>query len=533
MSMLAEPRSRQKWSDDPRNTRWANDKSKFGYQMLTKMGWSDGKGLGQKQNGAVSHIRVRKNRSNAGIGSKHSHDDDWISHQNDFNDLLSQLNKGSGGSSNKIQSLEDKVKSSKKKILYTKFVKSKDLSNASSHDLACIFGQRSKSAPATPQLSDEEGNVSDTSAALCPVTDAAQTTQEHGITTVHSGVSVADYFAKKMEALERARNNKSSEVLLPVGEDKNNVINDDAANIISKKKSVEDVKEDVESEEKLPNAESDSEFIMMKIKKKKKRDVDKELGRSDENNVNENIESKESLKKKKKRKKKNEREVDEEIEESDGSNQKEINDELKSEESFKKKKKKKKRRLDEETENNIEPKRKKEGEETCEINCEVANGDENEVVEKKSKKRRNVDEVGVVLITEHENEIKKVKKRRNGLRNAEECVVIEEEEDSTEKRKLKNKIKVVEVDSDCIVVNEDDKRSDDKKNKRIKSKTVLETDVVKNNNSVSIEIFDSEDEKKMKKSKKKTELVECVVINDDEEENITKKKKKKRKKVNE
>lgn len=29
------------------------------------MGWSDGKGLGQKQNGAVSHIRVRKNKSNA------------------------------------------------------------------------------------------------------------------------------------------------------------------------------------------------------------------------------------------------------------------------------------------------------------------------------------------------------------------------------------------------------------------------------------------------------------------------------------
>ena len=24
MSMLAEPRSRQKWSDDPRNTRWAS-----------------------------------------------------------------------------------------------------------------------------------------------------------------------------------------------------------------------------------------------------------------------------------------------------------------------------------------------------------------------------------------------------------------------------------------------------------------------------------------------------------------------------
>ena len=29
MSMLAEPRSRQKWSEDPRNTRWASGKTKW------------------------------------------------------------------------------------------------------------------------------------------------------------------------------------------------------------------------------------------------------------------------------------------------------------------------------------------------------------------------------------------------------------------------------------------------------------------------------------------------------------------------
>jgi Pin2-interacting protein X1 len=33
---------------DPRNTFWASDTSKFGYQMLLKMGWTEGKGLGVK-----------------------------------------------------------------------------------------------------------------------------------------------------------------------------------------------------------------------------------------------------------------------------------------------------------------------------------------------------------------------------------------------------------------------------------------------------------------------------------------------------
>ena len=43
------------------------DKSKFGYQMLTKMGWSEGKGLGHKENGSLSHVKVNKRKTNAGF----------------------------------------------------------------------------------------------------------------------------------------------------------------------------------------------------------------------------------------------------------------------------------------------------------------------------------------------------------------------------------------------------------------------------------------------------------------------------------
>ena len=35
--------------------------------MLTKMGWSEGKGLGHKENGSLSHIKVNKRKTNAGF----------------------------------------------------------------------------------------------------------------------------------------------------------------------------------------------------------------------------------------------------------------------------------------------------------------------------------------------------------------------------------------------------------------------------------------------------------------------------------
>ena len=50
---LAEPRSRQKWTLNPRGNLWANDESKFGQKLMEKMGWEKGKGLGAKENGRV------------------------------------------------------------------------------------------------------------------------------------------------------------------------------------------------------------------------------------------------------------------------------------------------------------------------------------------------------------------------------------------------------------------------------------------------------------------------------------------------
>lgn len=34
--------------------------------MLEKMGWEDGKGLGSKQNGSTSHVKIKKRKQNLG-----------------------------------------------------------------------------------------------------------------------------------------------------------------------------------------------------------------------------------------------------------------------------------------------------------------------------------------------------------------------------------------------------------------------------------------------------------------------------------
>ena len=42
------------------------DKERYGYQMLERMGWASGNGLGRKQNGETSHVKIKKRKNNLG-----------------------------------------------------------------------------------------------------------------------------------------------------------------------------------------------------------------------------------------------------------------------------------------------------------------------------------------------------------------------------------------------------------------------------------------------------------------------------------
>ncbi|XP_055144452.2 PIN2/TERF1-interacting telomerase inhibitor 1 isoform X2 [Symphalangus syndactylus] len=190
MSMLAERRRKQKWAVDPQNTAWSNDDSKFGQRMLEKMGWSKGKGLGAQEQGATDHIKVQVKNNHLGLGATINNEDNWIAHQDDFNQLLAELNTCHGqettDSSDKKEkksfSLEEKSKISKNRVHYMKFTKGKDLSSRSKTDLDCIFGKRqSKKTP--------EG-------------DASPSTPDENETTTTSAFTIQEYFAKRMEALK-------------------------------------------------------------------------------------------------------------------------------------------------------------------------------------------------------------------------------------------------------------------------------------------------------------------------------------------
>lgn len=194
MSMLAERRRKQKWTVDPRNTAWSNDDSKFGQRMLEKMGWSKGKGLGAQEQGATEHIKVKVKNNHLGLGTTNNNEDNWIAHQDDFNQLLAALNTCHGqetadSSDNKEKksfSLEEKSRISKNRVHYMKFTKGKDLSSRSKTDLDCIFGKRKSKKLAQDGCSN-------------PTVDEVDTSMT---TTTTSAFTIQEYFAKRMAQLK-------------------------------------------------------------------------------------------------------------------------------------------------------------------------------------------------------------------------------------------------------------------------------------------------------------------------------------------
>ncbi|KAL1781249.1 PIN2/TERF1-interacting telomerase inhibitor 1 isoform X1 [Sigmodon hispidus] len=194
MSMLAERRRKQKWTLDPRNTAWSNDDSKFGQKMLEKMGWSKGKGLGAQEQGATEHIKVKVKNNNLGLGATNNNEDNWIAHQDDFNQLLAALNtchsqettNSSDNKERKSFSLEEKSKTSKNRVHYMKFTKGKDLSSRSETDLDCVFGKRKNKKSAQDGCSPSIADEADTSMT----------------TTTTSAFTIQEYFAKRMAQLK-------------------------------------------------------------------------------------------------------------------------------------------------------------------------------------------------------------------------------------------------------------------------------------------------------------------------------------------
>lgn len=136
----------------------------FGFKMMMKMGWSDGRGLGKELQGNAKHVTVSKKVDNAGLGSVKDETGNagWTEASASFDSVLNKLNARYGGQREAAQKKREKKdkkrgkESSKKKeggtasglLRHPKLLQSKNIRKYSAHDMQAILGiKRVEAAP--------------------------------------------------------------------------------------------------------------------------------------------------------------------------------------------------------------------------------------------------------------------------------------------------------------------------------------------------------------------------------------------------
>lgn len=243
--------------------------------MLAKMGWSKGKGLGAKENGAHDFIRVKYKNDIGGLGYE-ARDDHWTQNESDFNALLENLsqNHDTSGVEPGKASLEEKSKKSRARVHYQKFTRGKDISRYSEKDLANIFGKKSLEESYKVEIKDQEASKSNDS------NKNGDIREDYGTKIINTGVSIQDYFKQKRSKLNGEVKEIQTEELIESSE-KDKVSSEEVDQIdhnISKTKKRKR-KENISSEKSIdgtPDVKSieEDENSLNRHKKKKKADKD-------------------------------------------------------------------------------------------------------------------------------------------------------------------------------------------------------------------------------------------------------------------
>lgn len=139
---LAEPKNRQRISVDPQNKKWKDDKSAIGFKLLSKMGWSEGKGLGALETGRQTNIKVSLKENNFGIGADARTSDNWLENTFAFDDLLKNMDKQDDTTVFIMPETEkkDSVISSRHSHR-KKFLKNKNVTAYDAHQINNILGK--------------------------------------------------------------------------------------------------------------------------------------------------------------------------------------------------------------------------------------------------------------------------------------------------------------------------------------------------------------------------------------------------------
>uniref|UniRef100_A0A671Q2G5 PIN2 (TERF1) interacting telomerase inhibitor 1 n=1 Tax=Sinocyclocheilus anshuiensis TaxID=1608454 RepID=A0A671Q2G5_9TELE len=157
--------------------------------------WQD---LGKSEQGATEHIKVKVKNNSLGLGTTVNNEENWIAHQDDFNQLLAELNNCHG---------QNNTDRNRTQNVYTNVllcgIMSKIYKNRSETDLACIFGKRLKretrdqdEGSSGPDSQEEREEDKDT------VTNPNPETQPK---TMTSTLTMQEYFAQRMAQIKKTQ----------------------------------------------------------------------------------------------------------------------------------------------------------------------------------------------------------------------------------------------------------------------------------------------------------------------------------------
>eukprot|EP01089_Gocevia_fonbrunei_P002098 TRINITY_DN1208_c0_g1_i1.p1 TRINITY_DN1208_c0_g1~~TRINITY_DN1208_c0_g1_i1.p1 ORF type:complete len:281 (+),score=98.78 TRINITY_DN1208_c0_g1_i1:129-971(+) len=211
--------------NDPRGKNWSDDKSKFGYKMLEKMGWEDGKGLGANEDGRTDHVKVSKKSDAGGIGTqKDTTGKAWIENTFQYSALLANLNKVYNGTEKEESSADSSSEKDEKETTVSVSSPTQAAGGLRSETVRARWSYR--------RILREKGTVYSTDALSCilggaaptkPVEEKCEVKEEstqpkdnhNSGTMITNSMNMNDYFKLKMAEMENRKRKREEGVVTP------------------------------------------------------------------------------------------------------------------------------------------------------------------------------------------------------------------------------------------------------------------------------------------------------------------------------